>query len=263
MSETNNVFISWSGARSKAAAEALRTWLPVVLQSARPWMSDTDIEKGSRGLEEVGKALEGVKVGIICLTPENLTEPWIHYEAGALSKTLDARTRVCTYLLAGLRKQDVKPPLGLFQATEAQRDETIKLVHAVNNALEGPRVPKDNLNNLLYVMWPQLEEQLASLPPAGAAAPPKRSLEDMVAEVLELSREGAKVGSAVMNLSEKVHFIGEEFEDFAAKLKQLQIWQEVPPPPRFRESAGIRAIGKDGREPRISPPTEGTGKTQR
>jgi len=35
-------------------------------------MSNTDIDKGSRGLEEIGKALEGMKVGIICLTPENL-----------------------------------------------------------------------------------------------------------------------------------------------------------------------------------------------
>ncbi len=101
MPDTNNVFISWSGERSRRAAEALYEWLPIVLQSARPWMSNTDIDKGSRGLEEVGKALEGMKVGIICLTPENLTAEWILFEAGALSKTLDAKTRVCTYLRPG------------------------------------------------------------------------------------------------------------------------------------------------------------------
>src|SRR5258708_35734875 len=101
MEGTNNVFISWSGERSKHAAEALRKWLPIVLQAAKPGISSSDIDKGSRGLDEVGKALEGMKVGIICLTPENLTAEWILYEAGALSKTLDAKTRVCTYLRPG------------------------------------------------------------------------------------------------------------------------------------------------------------------
>jgi hypothetical protein len=84
--DKHNVFISWSGQRSKWAAEALREWLRLVLQAARPWMSGEDIDKGSRGLDEVSRALEGMKIGIICLTPENLDERWILYEAGALSK---------------------------------------------------------------------------------------------------------------------------------------------------------------------------------
>ena len=42
----------------------------------------------------MANALEGMKVGIICLTLENLSAKWILYEAGALSKTLDDKTRV-------------------------------------------------------------------------------------------------------------------------------------------------------------------------
>src|SRR5437879_13172271 len=102
MNDRYNIFISWSGQRSKWAADALRDWLPLVLQAAKPWMSEADIDKGSRGLDEVGRALEGMKIGIICLTPENLNARWILYEAGALSKTVDAKTRLCTYLLPGL-----------------------------------------------------------------------------------------------------------------------------------------------------------------
>jgi len=117
MSEEYNVFISWSGERSKWVAEAMRDWLPLVLQTAKPWMSATDIEKGSRGLNEVSGRLQGMKIGIVCLTPENLETPWILYEAGALSKTIDDKTRLCTYLLGGLQFQHVKPPLGMFQAT--------------------------------------------------------------------------------------------------------------------------------------------------
>jgi hypothetical protein len=40
-------------------------------------MSDLDVEKGSRWFEEVAGALESAKVGICCLTPENLNAPWL------------------------------------------------------------------------------------------------------------------------------------------------------------------------------------------
>jgi hypothetical protein len=39
-----NVFISWSGERSKLIAEAFYEWLPMVIQSAKPWMSGVSIE---------------------------------------------------------------------------------------------------------------------------------------------------------------------------------------------------------------------------
>src|SRR5262249_35845537 len=113
MSKAHNVFISWSGQRSRFVADVLRNWLPMIVQAAKPWMSDTDIDKGSRGLHEIGRGLDGMKVGIVCLTPENLNVPWVLYEAGALSKTIDNKTRLCTYLLASLQFQDVKPPLGM------------------------------------------------------------------------------------------------------------------------------------------------------
>lgn len=203
MGDTYNVFISWSGERSKAAAEALRGWLRRVLQAARPWMSETDIDKGSRGLEEIGRALEGIKVGIICLTPENLNAPWILYEAGALSKTLDAKTRVCTYLLGGLRSEDVTGPLSMFQWTKAEREDTRKLLRAVNKALDGSLVPENDLDDLFEGMWPKLEKELAALPMVGGPAAPRPERE-MVAEILDLTRAAAQSRKAVEPLDEYI-----------------------------------------------------------
>ncbi|HWY54261.1 MAG TPA: hypothetical protein VNZ03_07345 [Terriglobales bacterium] len=187
----HNVFISWSGDRSKHVALALRDWLPMVLQAAKPFMSATDIVKGSRGLVELAGALEVVKVGIICLTPENLSAPWLLFESGALSKTLDKGTLVCTYLLAGLRQQDVPPPLGQFQSTKGDKEETRQMLQNINGSL-GSTVSEKTLNGVFEALWPKLEHELSTMPKPATAAPPKRSLEDMVAEILELSRAGAK-----------------------------------------------------------------------
>jgi hypothetical protein len=81
------VFISWSGLRSKHVAEALEDWLAQVIQAVEPWISQ-DIDKGSRWGAEIADRLERSKVGIICLTKNNLNSKWIHYEAGALSKAM-------------------------------------------------------------------------------------------------------------------------------------------------------------------------------
>lgn len=140
MADTYNVFISWSGERSEKVAAALYGSLKMMLQTARPWMSKEDIEKGSRGLDEVGKALEAMSVGILCLTPENVERPWILFEAGALSKAMGEKTRVCPYLFGGLRSEEVRPPLGMFQAARAEKEETRKLVFAVNRAIGAWRM---------------------------------------------------------------------------------------------------------------------------
>ena len=61
------VFISQSGPRSKAAASALRQWLPDVIQSIEPWMSAEDIDAGARWNSELTNKLAETRCGIICL----------------------------------------------------------------------------------------------------------------------------------------------------------------------------------------------------
>jgi hypothetical protein len=164
----------------------------MVIQRAKPWMSANDIEKGSRGLNEVSKALEGIRVGIVCLTPENLKGRWLLFEAGALSKGIDDKTRLCTYLIGDLKPEEIEPPLGMFQATRSEKEDTRKLVHAINNALSDDPINHDILNRSFDLMWPELEKVLRELPvPEISERPPKRDMADMVAELLERSRADA------------------------------------------------------------------------
>ena len=129
------VFLSWSGEPSRHLAEVLRDWLPAVLQAVEPWMSAEDVAKGARWSALLAGELAQAKVGILCLTPDNLAAPWMLFEAGALSKTLE-QTLVCPYLL-GLRPADLGGPLVQFQAAEANRADTRRLVRTINAELAG------------------------------------------------------------------------------------------------------------------------------
>ena len=88
-----NVFISWSGERSKAIATILTNWLPQVIQALKPWMSDRSISPGASWYVELERALEACQYAIVCVTPENSNAPWLMFEAGALSRAYN-KTRL-------------------------------------------------------------------------------------------------------------------------------------------------------------------------
>jgi TIR domain/His Kinase A (phospho-acceptor) domain len=183
------VFLSWSGSWSKEVAEALRDWLPDVLQFVQPWISSGDIDKGRRWASEIAQELETSRVGIICLTPDNLASRWILFEAGALSKTTE-NTFVCTFL-HGLTKADLAPPLSQFQATEAYKEDTRQLIDTINRASEALALTQDQCTRAFERWWPELEARLNGILEkhvAGNEQKPSRSDRDILEEILQLSR---------------------------------------------------------------------------
>jgi hypothetical protein len=191
-----NVFISWSGSRSLEMAKALRDWLGVVIQVAKPWISD-DMDKGSRGFHEIADALNGIKVGISCLTPENLENPWLLYEAGALSKTIDTKTRLCTFLHPSLAAAAVKPPLGIFQWTRTTKEDTRKLLATLESALSEEPRPETQLDEIHEMAWPKLANQLSKISGLEPPEPTLPSNEDMLLEILEWTRAQTRESSAM------------------------------------------------------------------
>ena len=180
------VFLCWSGERSKAVALTLSDWIPRVIQAVDPWMSH-DTDKGARWSPEIAERLELSKVGIVCLTSENLNAPWVLYEAGAISKTKDAK--VCTLLL-DVKPSDVEQPLGQFQHTTRSKDDIKLLLRTINKSVEtaGEKVLADSLLDKVFeTAWPELSatlEQIAARP--SSAESPPRSQVAMLEELLEI-----------------------------------------------------------------------------
>ena len=108
------VFISWSGSKSQHVAEALREWLPDVINSVEPFVSSEDIHAGARWQRELASQLDLSNFGIVCVTRENQAEPWLNFEAGALAKAVDVSRLIP--LAIDLKPSDVELPLGEFQA---------------------------------------------------------------------------------------------------------------------------------------------------
>lgn len=188
--EAYNVFLSWSGPTSRAIAEAWRRWLPLTIQAAKPWMSDTDIPKGRPWFSELAEQLKGIRIGIICITPDNLLAPSIHFEAGALSKTVSDVAYVCPYLF-NVKDSDLKFPMADFQATKAQREDTRKLLRTLNQALQAG-LTGEQVDAVFDKWWPDLERGLKAVQAPTGPAQPQREEREILEEVLELVRDLAR-----------------------------------------------------------------------
>ncbi len=150
------IFISWSGEQSKEVAELLKRWLQCVIQSCKPWVSTEDIERGSLWFEEIKKVLDGVTLGIVCLTKENKEKPWIMFEAGALATGLTDK-KVMTFLI-DLETTDVGQPLAQFNATLPNQEGLLKLVKSINTSLGDNMLAPEVVQNVVGTYWRQFEE---------------------------------------------------------------------------------------------------------
>lgn len=183
-----NVFISWSGELSKNIAEELRTWIPSVLQFAKPYFTPNDIEKGAKWSSEITTKLSETNVGIICLTRENFERPWILFEAGALSKDLD-RSKVCSVLF-GMEASDLSGPLTTFQTTSFEKIDFKKLMNAINDAGGENKLNRETFESVFEMWWPRLEAAILKIMETKASESKEelRSDRDLIEEILSLSR---------------------------------------------------------------------------
>ncbi len=153
------VFISWSGELSKNIAEVIKTWLPCIIQSVEVFFSPDDIEKGENWDTKVSTELLECKYGIICLTKENVSAPWIHFESGALAKALDSRVAT---LMINVTPTDIKGPLSRYQATKLDKDDFFQLIKNINEQLET-QLNIEVLKTLFNTLWDKINNDFKNL----------------------------------------------------------------------------------------------------
>jgi hypothetical protein len=183
------IFISWSGNKSNLVAAVLRDWLPAVIQAARPYFSPEDIAKGARWSSEVAAELQESKVGLLCVTAENLTAPWLMFEAGALAKSLD---KTCVIpLLVDTDPSALTGPLAQFQAARIDKDEMRRVMSVLNEQLGASSLSKAVLDSVFEKWWPDLEKRITEInaAPGGKKSAPQRTERELLEEVLVLVRD--------------------------------------------------------------------------
>lgn len=191
------VFISWSGELSHRIAIELFEWLPMVLQSVRPYMSSESIDKGTRWATSISDELEGTSVGIVVLTKENREAPWINFEAGALAKVVgDAKLAP---IIFGLKPSEVGTPLSQFQVTQFEKVDVLRLLKSINASAGDEALPESRVDRMHDALWAQLHEKVDPIlkgyvepkPHEPAVKENEASVSKALEEILTLSRQQA------------------------------------------------------------------------
>lgn len=177
------VFLSWSKPRSKLVAEALADWLPDVIPGVHPFMSEQSLRAGTFHHEALRREFKDSKYCVVCVTPENIREPWLNYEAGAIAERLDGCT--CPYLFDDATFSDLGPtPLSRLQGRRANEEETFTLVQEIASGLPAEYQPK-RLRRLFEAFWPRLDAKLKAIPKATETPEPAVKV-DREAEVFQM-----------------------------------------------------------------------------
>ena len=119
MDEKINIFISYSGEKSRKMAEAFKKWLPSVHHVFQPFISHIDI-MSSIWIDDLRNALNTADAGILCVTMENMENPWLMFEAGALLMSKSNHSVVIPFLLEK-EYTELKSPLNLFHTRHFEK----------------------------------------------------------------------------------------------------------------------------------------------
>lgn len=236
------VFLSWSESQSHKVALVFREWLPSVIQKIEPYVSSEDIDKGARWSTDIAKELSDSKFGILCVTKENINSPWLMFEAGALSKTIE-KAYVSPFLF-DIKRSEVDGPILQFQSTIFEKEDLKKLVVTLNKACGNDGLTDERLNEAFEIWYPPLKNNLEQLRDKGSTKQevdgttklqaPKT--QEVLEEILELSRINQKLmrnpdgalGASLEEINNRLHALHERTEK-SGDFRRMRRTRELHP----------------------------------
>ena len=160
-------------------------------------MSSESIDKRTKRASSIVTELDGSSVGIVVLTLENMKDPWIYFEAGALANAVGGVKLFP--LICGLKPSDIGTPLSQFQFTVFNREDVLKLLRNVNECAGDDALPSGRLEKMHDALWDDLwsvvEPVIVSSDSKNAAGQNKPGDETLriLEELLALSRQQSRI----------------------------------------------------------------------
>lgn len=186
------IFISWSGELSRKCAELIKEFVGTFLYTTDPFLSCHDIGAGAIWFSRIKNELTASSTGIVCLTKENLSKPWILFEAGALANGL-AEKRVMTVLI-DITNANIEDPLAQFNHTNiTDRVSMRKLLGTICDSLDESVKPNNNaIDSYVASNWEKFSEAVQMACDDSKSTDerdgPLRSQEEKVDEILSRIR---------------------------------------------------------------------------
>ena len=185
------IFISWSGDLSKKIADTMNKWLPCLLQTIKIFYSPEDIEKGENWDQRIASELSDCNYGLICLTSENVTAPWVNFEAGAIAKALGSRVAT---LMININPSDIKGPLSRYQATKLEKNDFLHLIQDINRNSDTP-IEDSRLSTTFEGLWSNIEKELIEISKSSTPSTKngrkvnERTNNEAIEEILQIVRK--------------------------------------------------------------------------
>jgi len=157
------IFISWSGNLSHRIALKLKELLPLVFNILKSYVSSKDIKGGEQWFEKLMVELNSSTYGIICLSRENIREPWLLFEAGTLSSG-KTRDKIIPFLIDVHPSDLIGIPLSGFQAITINKDDVFKMLSNFHSYLENNSlITQQQLEESFELWWPKFDESIKKI----------------------------------------------------------------------------------------------------
>ncbi len=139
-------------------------------------------------MNEINDQLKDATAGIVCLTQDNKSSPWILFESGALAKGV-ATNRVCTFLI-DLQPNDLDGPLSHFNHTLPDKNSIWELLRTLNNSLSEHAIKEAVLRRVFDTNWPSFQAGFGNALTGNPSI--KKSRKKSVEDSLDVVTEGIR-----------------------------------------------------------------------